>query len=152
LRSAFSKRGGNMGETGCVSWMFDQKGVVTIRAAAPASKKERAVLDEDALLEAALESGAETYELLEVEEDIPGAEIFTEPTNLETLTQSLKEQGYWVLQAELRWIPNNTIEVTDSEHARSLLRMMDAIEELDDVQSVTANFEMADELMAVSMV
>jgi YebC/PmpR family DNA-binding regulatory protein len=151
LRSAFSKRGGNMGETGCVSWMFDQKGVVTIRAADPASKKEQALLNEDALLEAALEGGAETYELLEVEEDIPGAEIFTEPTNLETLTQSLREQGYLVVQAELRWIPNNTVEVTDTDQARSLLRMMDAIEELDDVQSVTANFEMADELMAVSM-
>jgi YebC/PmpR family DNA-binding regulatory protein len=151
LRSAFSKRGGNMGETGCVSWMFDQKGVVTVKAAPPAHKKEPAVLDEDALLEASLEGGAESYELFDGEDDLPGAEVFTEPTNLEYLTQSLKEQGYDVVQAALRWIPNNTIEVTDADHARSLLRMMDAIEELDDVQSVTANFEMADELMAVSM-
>ena len=151
LRSAFSKRGGNMGETGCVSWMFDQKGVVTIKAHPPASKKERAVLDEEALLEAALEGGAETYELIEVEEDLPGAEIFTEPTNLEQLVQSLKEQGYLVEQAELRWIPNNSVEVTEAEQARSLLRMMDVLQELDDVQSVTANFEMADELMTLSM-
>lgn len=147
LRSAFGKRGGNMGETGCVGWMFDQKGVVTIKAAPPASKKEQAVLDEEALLEAALEGGAESYELFEVEEDIPGAEIFTEPTNLEHLVQILKGQGYLVAQAELRWIPNNTVEVADAEQARSLLRMMDALEELDDVQSVTANFEMADELL-----
>lgn len=146
LRSAFSKRGGNMGETGCVSWMFDQKGVVTIKAA-PTSKKERAVLNEEALLEAVLEGGAESYELFGVEEDSPGAEIFTEPTNLEHLAQILKEQGYLVAQAELRWIPNNSIEVTDAEQARSLLRMMDVLGELDDVQSVTANFEMADELL-----
>jgi YebC/PmpR family DNA-binding regulatory protein len=152
LRSAFSKRGGNMGETGCVSWMFDQKGVVTVQAHPPATKKEQAVLDEEALLEVSLEGGAESYEMIEVEEDLPGAEVFTEPTNLEQLTQVLREQGFLVSQAELRWIPNNTIEVTDAEQARSLLRMMDAIEELDDVQSVTANFEMTDELMAVSMV
>jgi transcriptional/translational regulatory protein YebC/TACO1 len=120
---------------------------VTIKADPPASKKERSVLDEEALLEAVLEGGAESYELLEVEEDIPGAEIFTEPTNLEQLAQILKEQGYLVAQAELRWIPNNSVEVTDAEQARSLLRMMDVLQELDDVQSVTANFEMADELL-----
>jgi transcriptional/translational regulatory protein YebC/TACO1 len=56
-------------------------------------------------------------------------------------------QGYLVAQAELRWIPNNSVEVTDAEQARSLLRMMDVLEELDDVQSVTANFEIADELL-----
>lgn len=105
------------------------------------------MLDEEALLEAALEGGAESYELLEIEEDIPGAEIFTEPTNLEHLAQTLKEQGYLVAQAELRWVPNNSVEVTDAEQARSLLRMMDVLQELDDVQSVTANFEMADELL-----
>jgi YebC/PmpR family DNA-binding regulatory protein len=152
LRSAFGKRGGNMGETGCVGWMFDQKGVVTVKAHPPAHKKEQAVLDEEALLEAALEGGAESYEMLEVEEEIPGAEIFIDPTQLESLTQTLKDQGYWVTQAGLRWIPNNSIEVTDGDQARSLLRMMDALEELDDVQSVTANFEMTDELMTASMI
>jgi YebC/PmpR family DNA-binding regulatory protein len=150
LRSAFSKRGGNMGETGCVSWMFDQKGVVTVKAHPPASKKSQATLDEEALLEAALAGGAESYELIELEET-PGAEIFTEPTQLEGLMQSLKDQGYWVIGAEFRWIPNNSIEVTDFDQARSLLRMMEAIEELDDVQSVTANFEMTEELMTSSM-
>jgi YebC/PmpR family DNA-binding regulatory protein len=151
LRAAFGKRGGNMGETGCVGWMFDQKGVVTVKAQPPASKKEQAVLDEEALLEAALEGGAESYEMIEVEEEIPGAEVFTDPLHLENLTQALKEQGYLVTRAELRWIPNNTIEVTEVEQARSLLRMMDALEDLDDVQSVTANFEMTDDLMANSM-
>lgn len=141
LRSAFSKNGGNLGETGCVGWMFEQKGVVAI--AGP--------VDEDKLLEASLEGGAESYELTEIDET-EGAEVFTDIGSLESLSEALKEQGYAVRQAEFRWIPGNTVEVTDPDQARSLLKLMDALEDLDDVQSVTANFEMAEELMSVSMV
>jgi YebC/PmpR family DNA-binding regulatory protein len=151
LRAAFGKRGGNLGETGCVGWMFEQKGVATIFR--PGIGKVKAIsIDEEALLEDLLEAGAETYELTDLDDEIPGAEVFTEPITLEALSQTLKDRGYIVTQAELRWIPNNAIEVTDPEQARQLLRLMDALEELDDVQSVTANFEMADELMSVSMV
>jgi YebC/PmpR family DNA-binding regulatory protein len=152
LRAAFSKRGGNLGETGCVGWMFEQKGVATLKGKELAKGKGYEPIDEDALLEASLEAGAESYELVELEEGVPGAEVFTDANSLEGLTQSLKDQGYTVVQAELRWIPNNGVEVTDPEQARSLLRLMDALEDLDDVQSVTANFEMAEELMSVSMV
>lgn len=149
LRAAFSKRGGNLGETGCVGWMFEQKGVATIFR--PGTGKVKAVaIDEEALLEDLLEAGAETYELTEVDEEIPGAEVLTDPVQLEALAQALKEMGYTVVQSELRWIPSNSVEVTDPEQARSLLRLMDALEDLDDVQSVTANFEMADDLMAVN--
>lgn len=153
LRAAFSKNGGNLGETGCVGWMFTQKGVVILKGM-PVLRGRREVyeLDEDNLLEASLEGGAESYELTEVEEDTPGAEVFTDPANLEALGQSLRERGYSVIQSELRWIPNNSMEVTDADQARSLLKLMDALEDLDDVQSVTANFDMADELMSVSMV
>lgn len=140
LRAAFSKRGGNLGETGCVSWMFDQKGVVTLTGP----------IDEDALLEASLEGGAESYELTEVDET-EGAEVFVEPVSLETLQRTLKELGYSVSDSEVRWIAKNTVEVTDAEHARSLLKLMDALEDLDDVQNVTANFDMADELMSLSV-
>lgn len=142
LRAAFSKNGGNLGETGCVSWMFEQKGVVTLKGE----------LDEDELLEASVEGGAETYELLEIDEDRPGAEVLTEVTNLETLNRTLKEKGYEIVEAQLRWIPNNQVEVTDPDQARSLLKLMDALEDLDDVQSVTANFEMAEELMSLDLV
>lgn len=153
LRAAFSKNGGNLGETGCVGWMFDQKGVVTIKGKPLfQGKKEVFELDEDALLEASLEGGADSYELTEVDEDTPGAEVFTDPTNLEHLSQALGEAGYVVVQSELRWIPNNSVEVTDPDQARSLLKLMDALEELDDVQNVTANFDMAEDLMSVSMV
>ncbi len=142
LRAAFTKNGGNLGETGCVSWMFEQKGVVILAGA----------VAEEQLLEASLEGGAQTYELSEEEEDTPVAEVFTEVSNLETLNQTLKEKGLPVREAELRWIPSNTIEVTEPDLARSLLKLMDALEDLDDVQSVTANFEMADELMSLTMV
>ena len=141
LRRAFTKNGGNLGETGCVSWMFEQKGIVSLAG----------VVAEDDLLEASLEGGAESYELIE-EEDAEGAEVFTEVRNLETLNQTLKEKGLSVRETELRWIPKTTVEVTDPDLARSLLKLMDALEDLDDVQNVTANFEMADELMSLSMV
>lgn len=156
LRAAFSKRGGNLGETGCVGWMFEQKGVATLYR--PGQGKVKAVaIDEDLLLEDLLEAGAETYELIDLDEDgrgeaPAGAEVFTDPASLEDLTQALKDKGYAITQAELRWIPNNSVEVTDSDQARSLLRLMDALEDLDDIQSVTANFDMADELMATSWV
>nr|WP_245817658.1 YebC/PmpR family DNA-binding transcriptional regulator [Hydrococcus rivularis] len=140
LRAAFSKNGGNLGETGCVSWMFEQKGVVSIEGE----------IEEDALLEASVEGGADTYKLIE-DEDTKGAEVFTEVTNLENLSQTLKEKGFNVTDAELRSIPNHRIEVTEPEQARSLLKLIDTLESLDDVQSVTANFEMADELMAVAI-
>ncbi|HEY9671716.1 MAG TPA: YebC/PmpR family DNA-binding transcriptional regulator, partial [Waterburya sp.] len=141
LRAAFTKKGGNLGETGCVSWMFEQKGVVTLVGA----------VTEDQVLEASLEGGAQTYELSE-EEGTTVVEVFTEVSNLETLNQALKDNGLPVREAELRWIPNNTVEVTDPDLARSLLKLMDALEDLDDVQNVTANFEMAEELMSLSMV
>ena len=140
LRAALTKNGGNLGETGCVSWMFQQKGVVTL--AGPVS--------EDQLLEASLEGGAETYELMEAEEEGEIALVFTEVGNLETLSNILKGNGLQVRDAELRWMPGNTVEVTDPDVARSLLKLMDALEDLDDVQNVTANFEMADELMSAS--
>lgn len=142
LRVVFSKYGGNLGETGCVSWMFEQKGVCIIDGA----------VNEEELLEASLEGGAESYELTQdEEEEQEGAEVFTEVTNLEDLSQTLKRKGFNVTEAELRWIPNNTVEVTDPMQARSLLKMMDVLESLDDVQNVTANFEMAEDLMSLSI-
>lgn len=142
LRSAFSKRGGNLGETGCVGWMFEQKGVVTVRGD----------LEEEHLLEASLEAGADTYEQTEDDDGNPAADVLGESTELEAMETALREQGYGIANTELRWIPQNSIEVTDADHATALLKLMDALEDLDDVQSVTANFEMSDELMSLSLV
>ncbi|NEO79309.1 YebC/PmpR family DNA-binding transcriptional regulator [Moorena sp. SIO4G3] len=141
LRSGFTKNGGNLGETGCVSWMFEQKGVVTLTGD----------ITEDHLLEASLEGGAQTYELNEDSEGVT-AEVFTEVSNLENLSQILKNQGFEVSEAQLRWIPSNTVEVTDPDLAQTLLKLMDALEDLEDVQNVTANFEMSDQLMSLSMI
>jgi len=140
LRAAFTKRGGNLGETGCVGWMFEQKGVARITG----------VVDEEKLLEASLEGEAESYELI-TDEDFQGAEVFTKVENLENLERTLKGQGFVISEVELRWIPHNTVEVSDPELARSLLKLIDALESLDDVQSVNANFEMAEELISINI-
>ncbi|MEW5855781.1 MAG: YebC/PmpR family DNA-binding transcriptional regulator, partial [Cyanobacteriota bacterium] len=108
-------------------------------------------VDEEELLEASLEGGAESYELTQ-EEDTEGAEVFTSVADLENLERTLKQKGFKVTEVEVRWIPNNTVEVADPQQARSLLKLIDTLEGLDDVQNVTANFEMADELMSVSLV
>jgi YebC/PmpR family DNA-binding regulatory protein len=137
LRAAFSKYEGNLGETGCVSWMFEQKGIVTVMGP----------FNEEALLEVLLEGGAESYELVEMEETEVLAEISTDVANLEALSQALKTQGYLLQEAEPRWIARNTVEVDDPEQARKLLKLMDVLEDLDDVQEVTANFEINQSLI-----
>jgi YebC/PmpR family DNA-binding regulatory protein len=152
LRAAFSKNGGNLGEMGCVGWMFVQKGIVAISLAPPQTGRGRKAeaaptISEDDLLEACLAGEADSYELIDTEEG-PIAEIMTEAPNLENLTQTLKDMNYPVAQVELRWIPENTVEVADADQARSLLKLMDALEDLDDVQGVTANFDMTDDILA----
>jgi YebC/PmpR family DNA-binding regulatory protein len=144
LRVAFSKNGGNLGETGCVGWMFNQKGVVTLQVPTKG-------FDEDLLLEACLAAEAESYELLD-EDDQLYADVFTSFAQLESTTRSLKQQGYPVQTVETRWIPSNAVTVQDPDQARYLLRLIDALESLDDVQTVSANFDMADDLMAANVV
>ena len=140
LRSAFTKNGGNLGAAGCVGWMFEQKGVVRIEG----------VIDENALLEASMEGEADSYELYD-EVGEQGAEIFTDMTHLNRLSQTLNDKNFNVTEAELRWIPNNIIEIEDNEQAKSIIKLIEALESLDDVQNVTANFEMADELIFSSI-
>jgi YebC/PmpR family DNA-binding regulatory protein len=137
LRLAFTKQDGNLGETGCVSWMFAQKGVVTLAS----------VTDEEALLEALLNIQVDSYERLE-DEDNSILEIYCATNQLESTVQGLKECSYIIRDTELRWIANNCVEVTDADQAHKLLNLIDAIEDLDDIQSVTANFEMHSDLMA----
>jgi len=141
LREAFTKNGGNLGETGCVGWMFDQKGVCTVKGP----------IDEEQLFEASLAAEAESYDPISIDEDTEGAEVFTAVPNLENLARVLKQKGFSLVQSETRWIPSNTVEMDNPEKARSLLKLMDALEDLEDVQSVTANFEMTEELMSLSM-
>jgi len=133
LRVAFSKNGGNLGETGCVSWMFAQKGVCIVTG----------VENEENLLEASLVGDAESYEMI----DQQVAEVFTQVSNLEKLSQTLKAKEFKVTEVEIRWIPQNELEVTEIDQAKSLLKLIDTLEGLDDVQSVTANFDMAENII-----
>lgn len=155
LREAFSKNGGNLGETGCVGWMFEQKGIVEVAMTTSPVKRgrnrvsESDTVNEEDFLEACLEGGAEAYDLIDTD-DGKVAEVITDVENLESLSQTLKDR-YTISLVELRWIPTTTIEVTQPDHARSLLKLMDALEDLDDVQSVTSNFEMASDLMTSSL-
>lgn len=130
IRVAFSKNGGNLGETGCVSWMFDQKGVAIIEGE----------VEEDKLLDACLSANADTYEIIR-EKDYQGAEVFTEVTALDILNKTLTQFGFMVKELQLRWIPNNTVEIVDGEQIKFITRLIDTLESLDDVQNVTINGE-----------
>ena len=130
VRSAFNKRGGNMGESGCVSYMFDQKGVITV------SKEDYE--DEDEMLMQALEAGAD--ELLTHEEEY---EVLTAPADFETVKNTLEKAGIKGTNASVRWVPQNYVQVS-GDNAKNLMKMMASFDENDDVQDVYANFEIDD--------
>lgn len=136
IRYFFTKYGGNMGETGCVSWMFSKKGYLML-------KKEDLSIGEDELLLMGLEFGAED---IKIEDGV--VEIFTNPSEFEYVKTSMEKQNIIFEQAEITMIPQNTVEITDIEQAKKLIKLMDAFEEHDDVQNVYANFNIDDELLA----
>ena len=133
VRSTFSKRGGNLGETGSVAFMFDRKGQVVYLASAGS--------EEDVMM-AALEAGAE-----DVESSQDGHVIWCADTDLAEVAAALEASLGEAESARLVWRPQTTTEL-DLESAQSLMRLIEALEEDDDVQSVTANFEVSDEVMA----
>lgn len=134
VRAIFNKRGGNLGETGSVSFMFDKKGVITI-------DREAFPVDEDTILMQALEAGAED---MVTNED--SYEILTHPHELEKVKSGLEAEGYTFANASVQWIPQNTVKIS-GEDAAKMLKMMEAFEENDDVQNVYANYEIDDEEM-----
>jgi len=134
IRHLFSKNGGNMGETGCVSWMFSSKGQVIL-------DHSTLKLDEDELMLICLDAGAED---VKVEDET--VEVLTAPEDLEQVRQGLLDQGLEVESAEVSLIPENTVEVTDKDQAAKILKLMDALEDHDDVQNVYANFDIPDEI------
>lgn len=135
VRMYFSKYGGNMGETGCVGWMFSERGEITVVKMSQRTDEQ--------FLEAALAAGANDVEL--TQEDAWVA--FCLPAELESVVESLIQKGWTVSSSELNMLPSNTIEVADREQARNLIRLLDNIENHDDVQKVYANFEMPPEWM-----
>lgn len=135
VRAVFNKRGGNMGESGCVSYMFDQKGILRI-------DRTEHELDEDELMMQALEAGAE-----DVSTEDDSYEIITHPHEFEAVKTALEAQGMEFAEASVTWIPQNTVHV-EGENAEKLLKMMDAFDDLDDVQDVYSNYEIDEEEMA----
>lgn len=131
LRHLFNKYNGNLGESGCVSWIFERRGRITL---------EGEELQEDAVMEAALEAGAEDVQF----DDI--CEIYTAPDELWDVSQRLEEAGYKPSRTELTRVPSNSVEI-DEKAGNALFKMLDAMEENDDVQNVYANFEVPDEVV-----
>jgi YebC/PmpR family DNA-binding regulatory protein len=136
LRSAFSKNDGNLGETGCVGWMFDRRGVVTL--AIPEN--------EDELLEALMESNADSYEEVDGEEESV-IEVYCASDRLENVSQHLKQKNFTLHDAELRWIPQTITELSSQDQAQKLMKLTDSLEDLDDVQTVTTNADFAEYLL-----
>jgi transcriptional/translational regulatory protein YebC/TACO1 len=139
LRLAFSKHGGNLGETGCVGYLFDHRSVVRL---------EGSGLQEDRLLEelVALEE-AGGPEALGYELDPEGAEVIGPFAQLEALQDQLRRRGLPVTTWEHRWIAHTPCRLEDGPTLAQCLKLLDALEELDDVRSVTANLEADDALM-----
>lgn len=133
VRHFFAKSNGNLGESGCVSWMFDKKGLIQV---------EKKNISEEEMMDMALEAGAE--DVIEEESEF---HIHTSPEDFETVRSALEERGITFLEAQVSMIPKNTVEVTDEKVARSLMKLMENLEDHDDVQNVYANFDIDDALM-----
>jgi YebC/PmpR family DNA-binding regulatory protein len=133
IKSTFSKNGGSIAEPGAVSWQFDRKGLIEV----PGS------LNEDQLLEWTLESGGENLSF-----NGENFVITTDPTELGMVRDALEVLGVKILSADLTLVPQNVIPITDEGETKKVLRLMDAIDDHDDVQNVYANFDLSDELLA----
>ncbi len=131
VRLACSKHGGNIAEKGAVAFQFARKGMI------------RAVGSGDEFMLAALDAGAEDV-LEEGSESI----VYTDPKELAKVRDNLKESGVEVLEASLTYVPSNTVEVNDRETAGKIMRMMDALDDLDDVTATHVNFDIPEELLA----
>jgi YebC/PmpR family DNA-binding regulatory protein len=127
LRHIFSKNGGNIGESGCVGWMFKRKGYIVL-------EKEK-YPDEDKLMEIAMNSSAEDFR-----EDGSNWEIITTPENYEAVVEALKKNNLETAESNLGYIPQTYVKL-EGKHAQQMLRLMDELEDHDDVQHVWANFD-----------
>jgi YebC/PmpR family DNA-binding regulatory protein len=133
IRSLFSRHGGSMAEPGAVAWQFERKGRLEV---------DRDV-DEDRLMELATDAGAE-----DLASDADGFEVTTAPQDLAKVRDALESAGITVRSAELTMVPVSAIAIDDEGEARKVLRLMDAIDDLDDVQNVHANFDVPDAVLA----
>lgn len=132
IRHIFTKHGGSLGTPGSVAWQFDRKGMIVVEADG---------VDEDRLMEVALEAGAE-----DILEDGAQWQITTDPADLAAVRDALDRAGIPYLSAELTMVPKSTVQ-PDEKEARQLLRLIDLLEENDDVQDVHSNFDISEEVL-----
>ncbi len=134
IKKIFEKRGGSLGASGCVNWMFKKKGLITVKTDAA---------DEDTLMDIALSAGADDLE------NTGGIfEITCDPDAYNELKTALEEKEIPLETAELSMVPENTVAVNDAETARKILALMEGFEDHDDVQEVYANFDIPDDILA----
>jgi len=133
IRHYFSKSGGNLGESGCVAWMFDKKGSIMV---------DKEGVDEETLMDLALEAGAE-----DVVEEEESYQILTEPEDFSEVVEQLEKSEVKFSEVSISMIPKNVVEVSEEKPAKSLLKLLENLEDHDDVQKVHANFDIPDELM-----
>ncbi len=133
IRSYFNKNNGNLGETGCVGWIFKEFGVISTA---------KNGVDSDKLFEDAINAGADDFS-----EEEDEYKIMTSPDNLQSVAEAVEKSGYVLKNVEVTRIPQNTVAVEDKDTAKYLLRLLDAIESHDDVQNVWANFDISDEIL-----
>lgn len=132
IRHIFSKNNGNLGEGGCVSWLFDKKGLIIF---------EKNRVAEEKLFEAALEAGAE-----DIKEEENTFDVLTDPASFEEVKAALEKNNFQYLQAEVTRIPKDTVRLVGKE-AEQMLRLMDALEDSDDVQRTYSNFDIPEEIL-----
>jgi len=132
IRRIFQQNGGSLGESGCVSWLFERKGVIVV---------EKSEVDEDTLLELALEAGAD-----DVNPENTYYEIYTAPEKLHEVKEQLEEKGIKISSADIAMIPKNKVKL-DGQAAKQVLRLFEALEEHEEVQRVDANFDIPDEIL-----
>ncbi|MDU9050973.1 MAG: YebC/PmpR family DNA-binding transcriptional regulator [Candidatus Electrothrix sp. Rat3] len=133
IRHYFAKSNGNLGESGCVAWMFDQRGVITVDAEG---------VDEEELMELAIEAGAE-----DVVEEEGSFRILTAPEDFNDVVDTLEKAEIKMDEASISMVPQNTVEVAEEKPAKNLLNLLDNLEDHDDVQKVHANFDIPDEII-----
>jgi YebC/PmpR family DNA-binding regulatory protein len=133
VRHIFSKAGGNLGENGCVSYLFDKSGYFVV---------DKAVVDEDTLMEVALDAGAD-----DVREDEGSFEVITDPKNFEAVKTAIDNADIPTIEAEITMLPQTTASLTGKE-AEQMIRLMDALDDCDDVQKAYTNADIPDDLVA----
>lgn len=135
VRHIFSKNGGNMGESGCVAWMFKRSGLISI-------KKENLKMDEEEFMLYVMDLGAD-----DIKDEGEVYEIITAPENFMEVKEALEKENIPLEMADVVMLPENTVEITDEETAAKVLKLIEKLEDHDDVQNVYTNVSIPDELM-----